>query len=190
MKRIVLTGGPASGKTTAISILKEEYGSDIEVAIEAATLVYGGGFPRNDSSARHIYHAQRMIYAATKELEALAGEINPQAKLIMCDRGTLDGAVYWPYGQEDFLKNLGTDLKTEYARYYAVIHMSPPKEAKYYQNTNVRTESLQRALELDEDFLKLWSGHPRHIVIPESNDYVKKALIVRKSIKKIINGEI
>ncbi|MDR1683865.1 MAG: ATP-binding protein, partial [Elusimicrobiota bacterium] len=49
MKKIVLTGGPASGKTTALSILKEEHGTDIEVAIEAATLVYGGGFPRQDS---------------------------------------------------------------------------------------------------------------------------------------------
>ncbi len=190
MKKVVLTGGPASGKTTALSILKEEYGTDIEVAVEAATLVYGGGFPRNDNSPRHTYHAQRIIYATTKELESLAEEVNQNAKIVLCDRGSLDGAVYWPYGEEDFLKTMGTTIKDEYANYYAVIHMSPPKEAKYYQNTSVRTESLERALEVDEAILKLWSGHPRHIVIPESNDYVKKALIVRKAIRKIINGEI
>lgn len=190
MKKIVLTGGPASGKTTALSILKEEYGTDIEIAKEAATLVYGGGFPRDDKSPRHTFHAQRIIYFTTKELEALAEEANPGAKLVLCDRGSLDGAVYWPYGEDDFLKNMATTIKTEYERYYAVIHMSPPKEAKYYQNTSVRTETLGRALEVDEAILKLWSGHPRHIVIPESNDYVKKALIVRKAIRKIITGEI
>lgn len=190
MKKIVLTGGPASGKTTALSILKEEYGTDIELAKEAATLVYSGGFPRDDQSKRHTYHAQRIIYNTTKELEALAEEINPTAKIVLCDRGTLDGAVYWPYGQEDFFKAFNTTVGAEYERYYAVIHMSPPKEAKFYQNTSVRTESLERALQVDEDILKLWQGHPRHIVIPESNDYVKKALIVRKTIRKIINGEI
>ncbi len=190
IKKIVLTGGPASGKTTALSILKEEYGTDIEVAKEAATLVYGGGFPRNDKSPHHTLHAQRIIYFVTKELEELAGKANPDAKLILCDRGSLDGAVYWPYGEEDFLKTMETTVDKEYEKYYAVIHMSPPKEEKYYQNTSVRTETLSRALEVDEAILKLWAGHPRHIVIPESNDYVKKALIVRKAIRKIINGEI
>lgn len=190
IKKIVLTGGPASGKTTALSILKEEYGTDIEVAKEAATLVYGGGFPRNDNSPQHTLHAQRIIYFATKELEELAEKINVDAKIILCDRGSLDGAVYWPYGEQDFLKTMGTTVEKEYEKYYAVIHMSPPKEAKYFQNTSVRTETLSRALEVDEAILKLWAQHPRHIVIPESNDYVKKALIVRKAIRKIINGEI
>jgi predicted ATPase len=190
IKKIVLTGGPASGKTTALSILKEEYGTDIEVAKEAATLVYGGGFPRNDNSKRHTYHAQRIIFFTTKELEALAEEINPEARLVLCDRGSLDGAVYWPYGQEDFFKVMNTALEAEFKNYYAVIHMSPPKEAKYYQNTSVRTESLERALQVDGDILKLWATHPRHIVIPESNDYVKKALLVRKIVRKIFNGEI
>jgi len=123
-------------------------------------------------------------------LEELAAETNPQAKLMVCDRGSLDGAIYWPYGPEDFLKVMGTTVEAEYQQYYAVIHMSPPREAKYYQNTAVRTENLERALQIDADILKLWAGHKRHIVIPESNDYVKKALIVRNVIKKIINGEI
>ena len=190
MKKIAITGGPASGKTTILSILKDTYGTDIANAIEAATMVYGGGFPRDDKSPQHIYRAQRIIYSSTKELEALAGETNPQAKLVVCDRGSLDGAIFWPYGVEDFLKVMNTTIEAEYSQYYAVIHMSPPKEAKYYQNTAVRTENLERALEIDADLLKLYSRHQRHIVIPESNDYVKKALIVRNVVKKILNGEI
>jgi len=189
-KKIVLTGGPASGKTTMLSILKEEYGTDIEVAKEAATLVYSGGFPRNDTSKRYTYHAQRIIYTCTRELEDLATEINPSAKLILCDRGSLDGAVYWPYGEEDFLKVMGTDIKTECDRYYAIIHMSPPSDPKYYQNTAVRIETLERALEVDREILKIWESHPRRVIIPAYDDFVEKALLVRKTIKQIIDGEI
>ncbi len=189
-KMIVFTGGPASGKTTALSMLKEEYGTDIEIAKEAATLIYGGGFPRNDSNERTIYHAQRIIYFATKELEGLAQEINPTAKLVLCDRGSIDGAVYWPYGQKDFFKTLKTSIEEEYARYYAIIHMSLPREEKFYQNTNVRTETLARAIEVEEDILKLWKKHPRHIVIPANKIFVKKALMVSKVVDDIIKGVI
>lgn len=190
MKMIAFTGGPSSGKTTALSMLKEEYGTDIEIAKEAATLIYGGGFPRNDNDKRTIYHAQRIIYFATKELEGLAQEINPKSKLVLCDRGSIDGAVYWPYGQKDFFKNLNTSIEKEYERYYAIIHMSLPREEKFYQNTNVRTETLQRAIEVEEDILKLWKKHPRHIIVPANRIFVKKAMMVSQIVEDIIKGKI
>ena len=39
MKKIVLTGGPSGGKTTALSILKETLGKKIALVQEAATLI-------------------------------------------------------------------------------------------------------------------------------------------------------
>ncbi len=38
-KKIVLTGGPSGGKTTALSILKETFGNKIAFGQEAATLI-------------------------------------------------------------------------------------------------------------------------------------------------------
>jgi predicted ATPase len=190
IKKVVLTGGPASGKTTALSILKEEYGPQVETAKEAASLVYGGGLPRDDKSPLRVLHAQRIIYNVTKELESLAEKTNPKAKVILCDRGTLDGAVYWPYGEKNFFEAMKTTIQDECDRYYAVLHMSTPKDEKFYRNSNIRTETFERALEVDAAILKLWSSHPRHIVIPESNDYVKKIIIVKSAVEKIIHGEI
>lgn len=188
MKRVALTGGPNGGKTTALSIIKESFGSDVELVKEAATLVYGGGYPRNDNSPRHTYHVQRIIYFVTKELEALAQETSP-AKLMVCDRGTMDGAIYWPYGPEDFLKEMNTTKEAEYARYDLVIHLSPPQDESAYQATSVRTENLKGAMEIDEKILKIWEGHPNRIVIDKNASYLKKAEVIKEVISNILENK-
>ena len=102
-KKIALTGGPNSGKTTALTVLKETFGPQVELVREAATMVFSGGFPRTDNSRAHIEAAQKIIFVATREMEALAEEYS-HADLIVCDRGTVDAAVYWPAGVDDFFK--------------------------------------------------------------------------------------
>lgn len=47
--RIVLTGGPGGGKTTAADLYRREIGDQVVVVPEAATLLYTGGFPRPTS---------------------------------------------------------------------------------------------------------------------------------------------
>ena len=140
-KKIALTGGPNSGKTTALSVLKETFGPQVELVREAATMVFSGGFPRQDNSRYHIEAAQKIIFVATREMEALAEEFS-KAPLIVCDRGTVDAAVYWPGGVEDFFKVMETSLEKEMSRYDAVLHLSPPTNPAFYQATHVRTESL------------------------------------------------
>ena len=73
-KKIALTGGPNSGKTTALSVLKETFGPRVELVREAATMIFSGGFPRQDNSRAHIEAAQKIIFMATREMEALAEE--------------------------------------------------------------------------------------------------------------------
>ena len=91
-KKIAITGGPNSGKTTALSVLKETFGPKVELVREAATMIFSGGFPRTDNSRAHIEAAQRIIFVATKEMEALAEE-SSSAPLIVCDRGTIDASA-------------------------------------------------------------------------------------------------
>ncbi|MGB2579998.1 putative ATPase [Elusimicrobium simillimum] len=184
-KRIVLTGGPSGGKTTALSIIKESFGHDVELVKEAATLIYSGGYPRKDGSAQHTYHGQRIIYYVSKELEELADE-SSQAPIVVCDRGTLDGAVYWPYGQEDFLKNMGTTKEAEFARYDMIIHLSPPMDESFYQATAVRTETLEGALQIDQKILDIWAGHPNRLVIDKHATYFDKAKIIKEVIANIL----
>ena len=43
--RIVLTGGPGGGKTTAADLFRREIGENIVIVPEAATMMFSGGFP-------------------------------------------------------------------------------------------------------------------------------------------------
>ena len=185
-KKIVLTGGPSGGKTTALSILKETFGNKIALVQEAATLIYSGGFPRKDNSPLHIEHAQNIIFYTVHQLEQLAEETSP-ADIIVCDRGSIDGAVYWPKGPEDFFKAMNTTLDAELDRYDAVLHLSPPPEKDFYQATNVRTESLQQAFEIDDKILKIWEKHPNRLVVPREKHYFEKAEIIKNFVEKMLS---
>lgn len=187
VKKIALTGGPNSGKTTALTILKETFGPQVEVVREAATMVFSGGFPRTDNSPAHIEAAQKIIFVATREMEALAEEYS-RADLIVCDRGTVDAAVYWPHGVEDFFKTMHTTLQAEMSRYDAVLHLSPPTNPAFYQSTHVRTESLDEAFKIDEKILHIWQGHPNRLIVEGKEHFFEKAEIIKNFVEKIIKG--
>ena len=187
-KRIAITGGPNGGKTTALSVLKETFGSKIEVVPEAATLIFSGGFPRKDGSPEHVRTAQRIIFYATQQLESLAMQTSA-ADLIVCDRGTVDAAVYWPEGIEDFFASMGTTLDEQIARYDAVIHLSPPLKAEFYQSTRVRTETLEEASRIDRKILKIWEKHPNRMVLPSMDHFFQKAGIIKDFIDTLLPQE-
>lgn len=187
MKKIVLTGGPNGGKTTAVSIVHESFGSNIEIVKEAATMLYSGGYPRTDGSFEHVFRAQRIIYFLTQELEALAqNTAGPAAKLLVCDRGTVDGAVYWPQGQDAFFKAMNTTREAEFARYDLIIHLSPPAREDLYEKNTVRTETLAEAMAVDGRVLKAWEGHPNRIVIEKTAGYLEKAKIIKDTISNLL----
>ncbi len=187
-KRIALTGGPNGGKTTALSILKETFGGKVEIVPEAATLIFSGGFPRKDGSRPHVEAAQRIIFYTTQQLEELALKTSP-ADLIICDRGTVDAAVYWPDGIDAFFADMGTTLDAQLARYDAVIHLSPPLTAEFYQSTHVRTESLEQAAAIDRKILKIWERHPNRMVLPSMEHFFQKAGIIKNFIETLIPQE-
>ena len=187
-KRIALTGGPNGGKTTALSVLKETFGSKVEIVPEAATLIFSGGFPRKDGSRAHVEAAQRIIFYTTQQMEELALKTSP-ADLIICDRGTVDAAVYWPDGIDAFFADMGTTLEAQLARYDAVIHLSPPLRAEFYQSTHVRTESLEEAAAIDRKILKIWEKHPNRMVLPSMEHFFQKAGIIKNFIETLIPQE-
>ena len=120
-------------------------------------------------------------------MESLAEE-SSDAPLIVCDRGTVDAAVYWPGGVEDFFARMGTTLDAELARYDAVLHLSPPSNPAFYQSTHVRTESLQQAFEIDRKILKIWEKHPNRLVVGGTEHFFEKAEVIKNFVEKIIKG--
>src|SRR5512147_1065958 len=117
--RIVLTGGPGGGKTTAADLFRREMGDRVVLVPEAATLLFSGGFPRSRQLAA-VLAAQRAIFHVQHNLEDVQSALFP-GRILLCDRGTVDGAAYWPGESHHFFEALGTTLDRELARYDAVI---------------------------------------------------------------------
>src|SRR6187402_2440911 len=106
--RIVLTGGPGGGKTTAADLFRREIGNRAVIVPEAATMLFQGGFPRSrDIHAARI--AQTAIYQVQRNLEDVQSALYP-GRILLCDRGTVDGAAYWPDGDGDYFSRAGTTL--------------------------------------------------------------------------------
>jgi predicted ATPase len=168
----VLTGGPGAGKTAVLELVRQEFCAHVHVLPEAAGIVFGGGFPRA-GSLEWRRSAQRAIFFVQRELES-TGQAE-DAAIVLCDRGTVDGAAYWP-GPESFWDSVGTTLERELSRYDAVIHLrTPPIDGGYNHTNPLRLESAMAAAEIDAQLLKIWDGHPRRFVVPPSPDFLEKA---------------
>lgn len=172
---IVLTGGPGAGKTALLEGIRRSFCEHVMVLPEAASILYCGGFPRV-STADGIRAAQRAIFAVQHELES-AVAAQAKASIVLCDRGTLDGAAYWPGGLLDFCRENRTDPSIEFRRYSSVVHLRTPAEGGGYDLSNpARNETPERAKQLDELLLKAWAGHPRRTVIDATTDFEEKVM--------------
>jgi hypothetical protein len=172
--RIALTGGPGGGKTTAADLFRREIGERVVIVPEAATLVFSGGFPRC-TQPPGAYAAQRAIYHVQCNLEDVQSSLYPE-RILLCDRGTVDGAAYWPGEPEDFFKALGTTLEEQLARYDGVIFFESAAAGglRIEGGNPVRIESLAEAAALDAKLRTLWEAHPRFVLVRHNPSFFKK----------------
>lgn len=171
-KRIVLTGGPGAGKTAVLALVQQSLCRHLRVLPEAASVLFGGGFPREDGPETRRA-AQRAIYHVQRELEATV--VGTDLSIALCDRGTVDGAAYWP-GPGSLWDAVGTSLEAELARYDAVIHLRTPAIEMGYDHSNpLRLESAAQARAVDEQIAAAWSRHPRRFEVAPASDFLTKA---------------
>ncbi len=171
-RRVALTGGPGAGKTALLELVRQAFCPHVRILPESAGVVFGGGFPREDDLVCQRA-AQRAIYYVQRELEAAGDSHN--AAIVLCDRGTVDGAAYWPGGLSDFFTALGTTPETEMARYDAVLHLRTPAGHNGYNHRNpLRTESAEVAAQIDARIAEVWASHPRRFVVESSIEFVDK----------------
>lgn len=172
--RIVLTGGPGGGKTTAADLFRREVGNRVVIVPEAATMMFSGGFPRYRESYA-IHAAQRAIYHVQRNLEDVQAVEYP-GRILLCDRGTADGAAYWPGKPDDFFEAMGTTLEAELNRYDGVIFFeSAAVGGLGIEGGNPeRIESIGEAAELDALLRSIWSRHPRFRLVPHQRSFLRK----------------
>ena len=125
---IVLTGGPCAGKSSVLKYLRARLPNAAFVS-EAARMLLSGGYPvpgeelEYTDDWKHSFQGaildlqQRLEYFWMQEAQR-AGK-----RLLVCDRGLLDGAAYLPGGLAQYLASYKLDYKQTLARYHAVYHL-------------------------------------------------------------------
>ncbi len=172
-RRVVLTGGPGAGKTAALEVIRAHFGRHVQVLPEAASIVYGGGFPRRATTVSR-QASQVAIYHVQSQLERWA-EGDSAAALTVCDRGLLDGVAYWPGSAESFFAEVGRDRASLFARYDLVVHLRTPRAGHGYNHQNpLRTEDAAEARRIDERIHAAWADHPHRVTVANTRDFREK----------------
>jgi nicotinamide riboside kinase len=186
-RKLAITGGPSGGKTTLIDNLQRDLGSQVASVPEAASILYRGGFPRRQGT-RLQKHVQKAIYFTQYELESIFEEESPD-KLIICDRGSIDGLAYWPETDDTFFQTLATNLKKEYARYDWVLHLDTAPKDNYDIHNPIRIESFTEAIDVNNRILQAWSGHTQRIIIKNQQDFFSKMSLCVKIVRMILQNK-
>lgn len=174
VSKIVLTGGPGGGKTTAADLFRREIGESVVVVPESATTLFAGGFPRvdHDDVQRSI---QRAVFEVQRSSEEIHGELYPE-RVLLCDRGTVDGAAYWPDGADGFFEAMGTTREAELSRYDVVLFFETAAvgDIAFEGGNRYRTEDNRGAVQLDRRLRALWSAHPGYNFIAHEASFLAK----------------
>lgn len=181
--KIVLTGGPCAGKSTAVKYVSEQLDKhrikNIVINERAEKLFLSGKSPQNMGS--YEFHKLLFKEQLDEEIEKTkyASQLPCDKVVLICDRGLLDSRAY--VTQEDFDRYssfYGTNEDILRNSYDAVFHMVTAAKGaeKYYtlDNSRVRSESVAEAIRLDEEIMSIWTGTPHLRVIDNSTDFEHK----------------
>ena len=182
--KIVITGGPCAGKSTAMSRIHGAFahlGYTVLFVPETATELITGGVSPRSCGTNLDYQTLHLRLQAEKEriFEAAARTMPTDKVLIVCDRGSFDNKAYMT--DAEFAAALSALNTTEVLlrdSYDAVFHLvSAAKGAEEFYttaNNSARTETVSEARELDDRLISAWCGHPHFRVVDNSTSFEDK----------------
>jgi len=184
--KLVLTGGPCSGKTTGqarLCTFFENLGWKVYRVPETATTLFSGGVRFPDLNTEQADKFQENLIQTMIAIETTFFNLAESCKtncLVICDRGIMDAAAYMSKESWDkVLKANGWNaVELRDNRYNQVIHLiTAANGAEDFYNIEdnpCRTEGLDLARQLDKATIEAWVGHPYIDVIDNSTDFDTK----------------
>lgn len=200
IKKIVLTGGPCAGKTTALIRIQEHFSSlgyKVFTVPEVPTMITQSGWNYMTDNKDFYYEGEKVILELQLALEdkiLRMAETCSEPCVVVCDRGAMDISAYidetmW----QELTESCGTSTELIRQRYDAVLHLvSAADGAEQYYTTANNAQRYEKADEaglaiarmLDKKVINAWNGHPRLRVINNSEDFDSK---MRRVIEEISN---
>lgn len=180
--KIVLTGGPCGGKTTALKYVAEHL-IKLEIPVitieeRATKLLQSGKTPKNMGNYEFHKLLFELEYNEEKEQTKKAEQMNCEKVVLLFDRGLLDNRAFVTQAEFDSYSSLcGLNEDVVRNSYDAVFHLvtaAKGAEKGYNYNNPVRTETPQEAVELDEATIAVWTGTPHLRIIDNSTNFDEK----------------
>ena len=200
IKRIVLTGGPCAGKTTALVRIVEHFsnlGYKVFTVPEVPTMYSQGGWSYLTPNPKLYYEGELAILQTQLALEdsfMRLAETCTKPTVVVCDRGTMDISAYIaPEMWQELCDKCHTNSNELRRRYDAVLHLvsaADGAEQFYTVATNANRyeqaneEGLKLARDLDKKVNKAWTGHPHLRVINNHDNFDTK---IKRVIMEISN---
>lgn len=202
IKKIVLTGGPCAGKTTALVKVIDHFSSmgfKVFTIPEVPTLFLQAGMDYLTKNRNFFYEGEKATLEIQLALEdkfmKMAEQVD-EPSVIVCDRGAMDISAYMDATMwEDITGLVGTFTQQLIGRYDAVLHLvsaADGAEEFYTTSSNAQRleqkneEGLRVARELDKRVVNAWSGHPHLRVINNHQDFDTKLNRVLMEISAVL----
>ena len=196
INKIVLTGGPCAGKTTALSWISNYFskrGYTVLFVPETATELITNGVAPWTCGSNYDYQTFQIKLQKIKEqiFEDASKTMKSDKILIVCDRGILDNKAYMKDAEfKRALKEYGTSEVKERDSYDAVFHLESAAKGREdvytLSNNAARTESVEEARKLDDKIISSWTGHPHFRIIDNSTDFEEKLERLLKEIASFL----
>ncbi|MBR6322972.1 MAG: ATP-binding protein, partial [Lachnospiraceae bacterium] len=184
--KIVITGGPCAGKSTAMSWIQNAFsmkGYTVLFIPETATELISGGVAPWTTGTNLDYQKCQMRLQLEKEriFEKGARTMPADKILLVCDRGAMDNRAYM--NDEEFaavLEEVGSNEVELRDSYDAVFHLVTAAKGavSFYTTDNnaARRETPEEACALDDRLIAAWTGHPHFRLIDNSSSFEQKML--------------
>ena len=190
--KIVITGGPCAGKTTAMSWIQNMFtdlGYNVIFIPECATELINAGISAKTCKDVESFQNALMKLQIEREIiyEIAAKTIKNDKVLIVCDRGIMDSKAFLTDLQfSSILSELNKNEIELRDNYDAVFHLvTAAKGAEEFytlENNTARTETIEEAILIDDNLINAWNGHPHFRIIDNYTNFDNK---MKKLLKEI-----